>query len=61
MNRGWSACVRRDGAAKVCYSDRATARRAARLVQQHIGRVEAYRCETCRKYHLGHYYAGGKP
>jgi len=55
MTRGWAACIRRDGTHKAAFHDRAAARKAARLVQQHIGRTEVYRCPTCGKYHLGHY------
>lgn len=39
---------------KIKYPDRATARQAARNVQQWIGKTHPYRCRRCRWYHIGH-------
>ena len=39
---------------KAKYESRAEARQAARNVQQWLGPMHAYRCWSCRWYHIGH-------
>jgi hypothetical protein len=36
------------------YSNKRDAKRAARTMEQHIGRMHPYRCPTCGQFHLGH-------
>lgn len=47
-------CIRKDGIHKKSFPDRAAARQAARFSQASYGKLEPYRCDVCRRYHIGH-------